>query len=160
MSTQVDSFTQSLQTLILERECADRDGETLLIETLDLTRALHNDIEAAHERYRQGLVTLGTRGSSLALQTARRPTLIARPPWVAAARSEADQQSSIPEQLATEPLATPLAESKGTPRSASDATILNGDRAATGESDVSVADPGASHLAILGRWSNWHGYSR
>ena len=150
MSTQLDNFTQSLQTLILERERADREGETLLIETLDLTRALHSDIEAAHERYRQGLVALGTRGAPLALQSTNRATLSGRPPWIEAARDQSDQGNSASEQLTERPTSTPPPLS----RSASDTVAIDGNHQGIGDSEATP------HLKILGGWSNWHGYSR
>ena len=66
----MDAFTENLCALILERERVDRRGQDLLIETLDLTKAWREEIEAANAKYCQGLLALGSR---LAAPATRRP---------------------------------------------------------------------------------------
>jgi hypothetical protein len=86
----MDAFTESLRALISERERVNREGQDIVIGTLDLTKVLHDEIEAAHERYRQGLMALSSRGASPAtpLQSVNGATVGLRPRWLEQAKAQ------------------------------------------------------------------------
>jgi hypothetical protein len=154
----MDAFTESLRALISERERVNREGQDILIGTLDLTKVLHEEIEAAHERYRQGLMALSSRGASPAtpLQSVNGATVGLRPRWLEQAKAQIAEESQD-----TAPIQFPEFPSD-MPRNLQQASGLV--RAEGGHEEISQT---AGHFVESeprahngwNRWSNWqHAY--